>query len=58
MTTDPIATATGRGAAFEQRGAEWVALLRKRGRPLPLVQFIAPTQREAAEMFVTYTSKR
>lgn len=53
---DPaIDKAKHHGATFEQRGAEWFAILRKRGRVQPLAVFAAPTQAEAARLFCAYT---
>ena len=47
--------ATQRGATFEQRqGGSWIATLRKRGRALPLAQFLGQTKEEAAELWLQY----
>ena len=49
-----IDAATKHGAAFEQRGAAWFAIARRRGRAVPLATFAAPTQTEAARLFCNY----
>lgn len=50
-----IDRAKKRGAAFEQRGADWACSSPvKRGRSLPMVVFSDPDQAEAARMFLAY----
>lgn len=55
---DPIGAATRKGATFEQRqdehGNHWLALAHRRGRPVALVSFAAPTKEAAAQAFCTY----
>lgn len=55
---DALAQATKHGAVFEQRGAEWFAIAKKRGRPVALVSFISPTQAGSAAMFCNYFNLR
>ena len=50
-----IDTAIKHGANFVQRPqGDWLAIHRKRGRSLPLVQLLADTKEEAAEMYLNY----
>ena len=50
-----IDRALAKGARFEQRpDGQWTAALHKRGRALPLVQLLAPTQAEVAQDFLAY----
>lgn len=53
-TSDLIARATAHGAKFKQEGSEWQAIAMKRGRAIPLVILAAPTQEEAAAMYLHY----
>jgi hypothetical protein len=57
--TNPIERAKSHGATFELRGAVHVAILHgKRARKLPLAEFHAPTQEEAARMFLSYIGRK
>jgi hypothetical protein len=50
-----VERAAAQGATFEQRAdGKWSAIMRKRGRALPLAAFLASTKEEAAEMWLQY----
>lgn len=53
-TSKAIKRATAHGARFEQCSDGWKAIARKRGRTLPMVTFLAPTQYEAAADYLRY----
>jgi len=55
--TFPEQQATAKGAKFRQVPEGWIASLMKRGRALPLAEFLAPTKEEAAVMWLKYTRK-
>jgi hypothetical protein len=54
----PEEQATTKGAKFEPVPGGWIAKLMKRGRVLPIATFFAPTRKEAAEMWLSYTKKK
>lgn len=55
---DALAQATKHGATFEQRGADWFAIAKKRGRPMALASFAAGSQAATAAMYCTYFNLR
>ncbi len=52
-----IEKAIHKGAIFEVFQGKHLAVLRKRGRALPLATFIGDTKDEAAELFLNYVEK-
>lgn len=53
-TSPAIDAATRHGAQFEQRGREWFAVARRRGRAAALASFASPTKTGAAALFLAY----
>ena len=52
-----IEKAIHKGAIFEQFQGRHLAVLRKRGRAIPMATFIGETKEEAAELFLNYVEK-
>jgi hypothetical protein len=46
--------AAAKGCIYERSGSAWVAVLRRRGRAIPLATFIGDTQEEVSRMFLDY----
>jgi hypothetical protein len=46
-----------KGAIFEQYQGKHLAVLRKRGRAIPIATFIGTTKDEAAELFLKFVEK-
>jgi hypothetical protein len=49
-----VEQAKTKGCIYEREGTKWVAVLRKRGRAIPIARFLADTQEEAARMWLEY----